>query len=231
MCDPTARRAWCHFRTSPIKPMRGIEAETRRACSGRCRLSHDTSLKGMTVDVARLQANVGPRPSGRLRRTRDAITGCRGYRPGSRACAASDLRRPGASRLPCCHGSPGVIRPLARPLGAGPWRSTTARWCLSSRGDCGNDHIRPEPRADPPTELELRAINVHAIHHGTGLADLLIDALIGKQAASLWVFRDNVRARTFCSRYGFQPDGATKVHKPFSTLEERLVRDFVTTSA
>jgi GNAT superfamily N-acetyltransferase len=88
----------------------------------------------------------------------------------------------------------------------------------------------PSCDEDPPTEWELRAINVLAAHHGTGLADFLMGSLVGKHAASLWVLRDNVRARTFYSRYGFQADGATKVHEPTSMVEERLVREFVTTS-
>ena len=87
----------------------------------------------------------------------------------------------------------------------------------------------PSRDDDPQTELELRAINVLAAHHGTGLADLLMDSLIGMQEASLWVLRDNARARAFSSRYGFRPDGATKVHVPTSTVELRLVRDRVTT--
>jgi GNAT superfamily N-acetyltransferase len=86
----------------------------------------------------------------------------------------------------------------------------------------------PSRDENPPTELELRAINVLAAHHGTGLADLLMDSLVGKHAASLWVLRQNDRARAFYSRYGFQPDGATKVHEPTSMVEERLVREFVT---
>jgi|GEM_PF-5396715 len=56
-----------------------------------------------------------------------------------------------------------------------------------------------------------------------------VGSLVGRRAASLWVLRDNVRARTFYSRYGFQPDGATKVHEPTSLVEDRLVREFVTT--
>jgi ribosomal protein S18 acetylase RimI-like enzyme len=88
----------------------------------------------------------------------------------------------------------------------------------------------PSRDDNPPAELELRAINVLAAHHGTGLADLLMDALIGMQAASLWVLHDNARARTFYSRYGFRPDGATKVHEPTSAVEVRLVRDLVTTA-
>jgi len=85
----------------------------------------------------------------------------------------------------------------------------------------------PSCDEDPPTLLELRSINVLAEHHGTGLADLLMERLIGKQAASLWMLRENVRARTFYERYGFQPDGATKIHEPTSRVDVRMVREGV----
>jgi len=106
---------------------------------------------------------------------------------------------------------PGGIRRL---VGLSPGREIVA---IATSGPSRDD--------DPPTGLELRAINVLAAHHGTGLADLLMDSLIGMQAASLWVLRDNARARAFYSRYGFRPDGASKVHAPTSSLEVRLTRD------
>jgi ribosomal protein S18 acetylase RimI-like enzyme len=83
----------------------------------------------------------------------------------------------------------------------------------------------PSRYNDPPTELELRAINVLAEHHGTGLGDLLMESLIGRQAASLWVLHDNARAWAFYWRCGFRPDGASKVHAPTSSVEVRLTRD------
>ena len=106
---------------------------------------------------------------------------------------------------------PGSIRRL---VGLSPRREIVA---VATSG--------PSRDEDPPTELELRAINVLAEHHGTGVGDLLMESLIGRQAASLWVLKDNARARAFYWRYGFRPDGASKVHAPTSSVEVRLTRD------
>ena len=103
---------------------------------------------------------------------------------------------------------------IQRLVGLSPGRELVA---IATSGPSRDD--------DPPTELELRALNVLAAHQGTGLADLLMDSLIGMKAASLWVIHDNARARAFYSRYGFRPDGATKIHQPTSTVEVRLTRD------
>ncbi len=75
-----------------------------------------------------------------------------------------------------------------------------------------------------PTRGELWAINVLASEHGTGLADLMMAELVDDRAAYLWVLDGNVRARSFYTRHGFAPDGATKEHPPTGALEVRLVR-------
>lgn len=73
-------------------------------------------------------------------------------------------------------------------------------------------------------ELELHALYLRAAHHGSGIADALLDAAIGDRAASLWVFDANPRARAFYRRAGFEPDGARKV-EPFSgAVEIRMIR-------
>lgn len=84
-------------------------------------------------------------------------------------------------------------------------------------------------RDDPPEPThELYALNVLAAHHGSGLADRLVDpALAGPFGAgpvSLWVVAENARARAFYRRHGFTLDGRTKDHEGTGTHEVRMVR-------
>jgi GNAT superfamily N-acetyltransferase len=59
---------------------------------------------------------------------------------------------------------------------------------------------------------------------GTGLADLMMERLVGTEPASLWVLDGNVRAEAFYRRHGFARDGAEKQHPPTGTTEVRMVR-------
>ena len=77
---------------------------------------------------------------------------------------------------------------------------------------------------DARTPWELYAINVHAAHHGTGVADQLITAVVAQRPATVWVLRDNARARAFYRRHGFGVDGATKIHDGTGAPEIRMVR-------
>jgi ribosomal protein S18 acetylase RimI-like enzyme len=61
-----------------------------------------------------------------------------------------------------------------------------------------------------PGERELYAIYVLAEHYGRGAGQALLDAAIGRAAASLWVLEDNPRARAFYERNGFRTDGSAK---------------------
>ena len=78
------------------------------------------------------------------------------------------------------------------------------------------------PGDDPP--VKLTSLYLRAAHHGTGLADRLLDAAIGSGPASLWVFTDNQRARRFYSRHGFVPDGTEKIDPDTGVPEMRMVR-------
>jgi GNAT superfamily N-acetyltransferase len=82
----------------------------------------------------------------------------------------------------------------------------------------------PSRDEDAPTPWELWAINVHADHHGSGLADLLMERLVGDRPASLWVARGNDRAAAFYARHGFVIDGAEKTDDKHGTVEDRMVR-------
>lgn len=184
----------------------------------------------MKVDVARLQANVD-----RARQSGYVVREMRSQDAGDIARVHVQVwRQAYVDLMP-----PEFLAAMDLQAATDRWRELLAQAAgeqrrlvgVSSRGQIvAIASSGPSRDEDPPTELELRALNMLAAHHGTGLADLLMDRLVGRHAASLWVLRDNVRARTFYSRYGFEPDGATKVHEPTSMVEERLVRESVTTS-
>lgn len=81
------------------------------------------------------------------------------------------------------------------------------------------------PRDDAPAApCELHALNLRPAHHGTGLADQLITALLGSSAAYLWVAAGNDRAVAFCWRHGFRPDGTEQLHES-GMREVRMVRE------
>lgn len=54
---------------------------------------------------------------------------------------------------------------------------------------------------------ELDLIYVLACAHGSGAADMLVDAALGNGPASLWTARDNERAVAFYRKKGFAPTG------------------------
>jgi ribosomal protein S18 acetylase RimI-like enzyme len=82
----------------------------------------------------------------------------------------------------------------------------------------------PSRDRPPVPELELMSLYVRARWHGSGLADRLLDAAIGGQAASLWVFVANQRAQAFYRRHGFGPDGAEALDLDTGLVEIRMVR-------
>jgi len=81
----------------------------------------------------------------------------------------------------------------------------------------------PTRDEDAPTEWELYAINVLAAHHGTGVADQLIVAVMAQRSTTLWVVRDNPRAQAFYRRHGFSVEGGTKVHESTGAPEIRMI--------
>ena len=83
------------------------------------------------------------------------------------------------------------------------------------------------PPRDPnePAPRELYGLNVLAEARGTGLADLMMQPLVGEGGCSLWVLDGNTRAIAFYQAYGFRMDGHTKKHPPTRATELRMVRD------
>lgn len=63
---------------------------------------------------------------------------------------------------------------------------------------------------DKDADLELYLIYLLAEHYGSGAAEALLRDLVGERSASLWVFKDNPRARRFYEKHGFHADGAEK---------------------
>ncbi len=56
-------------------------------------------------------------------------------------------------------------------------------------------------------DVELSAIYVREAFHGTGIAHLLFDLVVGDRPCSLWVAEINPRAHAFYRRHGFRFDG------------------------
>ena len=81
----------------------------------------------------------------------------------------------------------------------------------------------PTKDEDAPVERELYAIYLREAHQGSGLADDLLQAVVGDGPASLWVYRDNPRASAFYVHHDFIPDGNEKIDSA-GILEIRMVR-------
>lgn len=77
---------------------------------------------------------------------------------------------------------------------------------------------------EPPTPTELWAINVLAAHHGTGLAQAMLDEALGDEDAYLWVVDGNERAQAFYRRNGFAADGGHQRDERLGVDELRMTR-------
>ena len=75
----------------------------------------------------------------------------------------------------------------------------------------------------PARALELAALYVASEHHGTGVAQSLLDATLGTEPSQLWVFAENPRAHAFYRRNGFAYDGATRFDPHHGPEERRMV--------
>ncbi|MGF0117503.1 N-acetyltransferase family protein [Promicromonospora sp. Marseille-Q5078] len=77
----------------------------------------------------------------------------------------------------------------------------------------------------PVRDRELWSLYVLAEHHGTGVGQALLEAVVPSGVpAQLWVAEQNPRARRFYERNGFVPDGARFVDGRLNLAEVRHVR-------
>jgi len=78
----------------------------------------------------------------------------------------------------------------------------------------------------PVRDAQLYLLYVLAEHHGTGVGQALLDAVLPPGTpAQLWVAEDNPRARRFYERNGFRVEGARVVDTTMADLAEiRMVR-------
>jgi GNAT superfamily N-acetyltransferase len=92
----------------------------------------------------------------------------------------------------------------------------------------GYAYVLPSPDVDVPAETsELGSIYVTEEVAGTGVARALMDAAIeraraaGQGALTLWVRRENGRARRFYEKHGMRPDGAQR-SRPHDVLPTEM---------
>lgn len=110
-----------------------------------------------------------------------------------------------------------------------PGADGRAGWTLVARSGrtgaiVGFASAGPSRDVDPPAERELYAVNLLAEVHGTGLADVLLDRVLGDLPVTLWVVENNARARAFYTRRGFVDEGGRKQHEATGTPEMRMIR-------
>lgn len=79
-------------------------------------------------------------------------------------------------------------------------------------------------RGEAPRETEVYAVYVRQAWHGTGVAQALLDQVLGDRPAYLWVLEHNTRARAFYARNGFLPDGARAPYADLGADQIRMVR-------
>lgn len=84
--------------------------------------------------------------------------------------------------------------------------------------------VGPARDDDGPTDTQLWAINVVAEHYGTGLAQRLVDEVLGDGPAYLWVAEGNDRAIRFYERNHFRLDGTSATDRNDGLVELRMVR-------
>lgn len=113
------------------------------------------------------------------------------------------------------------------------WTSLLARDPLPERLVVAEQQGRPvgfalagaAPGSEPVRRHQLHSLYLDAAHHGSGIGQALLDAVLGALPAQLWVAAENPRARAFYARNGFDPDGARHIDTDTHDLEEiRLVR-------
>ncbi len=105
--------------------------------------------------------------------------------------------------------------------------TSQARTAVAERacdGIVGFITVGPPRDSQPSAKYQLWALNIAVEHHGTGLAQHVMAAVLGDASAYLWVARGNDRAITFYDRHGFTADGTEVIDEQDGITEVRMVR-------
>lgn len=107
--------------------------------------------------------------------------------------------------------------------GAAPWVGEVANEVV---GFALARRARESAGYPPVRGTEVYALYVLTPHHGSGVGQALLDAVLASEApAQLWVAQHNPRAIAFYRRNGFEPDGATDDGAQFHAIPAlRMVR-------
>ncbi len=110
-----------------------------------------------------------------------------------------------------------------------PPRLTRRVAVATSNGHIGGIALADDPRdaADRAAgvEQELYVLYLLRAHHGSGLGQGLLDAVLDERSAMLWVAKANPRAQAFYRRNGFALDGTEMPDDDVpSFIECRMVR-------
>ncbi len=84
--------------------------------------------------------------------------------------------------------------------------------------------VGPSRDDDGATPLELYALYTRAAYWGTGLGQVLWEAVRPDDPCSLWVLEANDRAQAFYRRNGFASDGLREHYAGLDAWEIRMVR-------
>ncbi|MGI9596892.1 MAG: GNAT family N-acetyltransferase [Acidimicrobiales bacterium] len=91
---------------------------------------------------------------------------------------------------------------------------------IANYGSYRRDESDASDGTDSTGMCELRMLNVHPDHWGTGVAQALMSRIIadlgrerGEPMVALWVLEDNARGRRFYEKEGWSPDGARRAHR------------------
>ncbi|UZN03698.1 GNAT family N-acetyltransferase [Cellulomonas sp. S1-8] len=161
-------------------------------------------------------------------------------RPLLRAAALDDAERAGALHHACWVetfaglASPELWDRLTVDRSVATWRRLLAGGLDATVADLDGALVgvavagRAQDRGGHPPvrERELGNLYVLAAHHGTGVGQALLDAVLPPGTrAQVWAARDTPRARRFYERNGFRADGATEDGSTFGgVVSLRLVR-------
>lgn len=108
--------------------------------------------------------------------------------------------------------------------GTVPADGRAIRVALHGDEPVGFSMVGPGMDTDAPAPRQVWSLNVAPEHHGTGIAQRLLDETLGAGPAYLWVAKGNARAIRFYERNGFALDGTASTEQDDGVTEVRMVR-------